>query len=342
MFYGQIMTDPSISFCAIGDVFFDDAPLQITDFAQGTQIDQLISKIYLEGGGGKGYNESYELAAYFYLKCCEIKYAEIPYFFITSDETFYKVITSKTIKQVIGRNEIQMESKNVFLELTQKFNVFVLHKPYDINSKENNNITMQWKKLLGNERVIEIKTPKACIDIILGIIAITSGARTFEGYMDDLTGRDQTEDRIEEVSEALKVISLDFIEDQIIGGLSLKNQIFPVEKKISLKKSKKSKELIYLEEEKVEEKNIEMKKNKALKPQIPHEFFCPITLEIFRDPVILEDGNTYEKEAIEKWLKENSTSPITNQKLFSTKLIQNLTLRKMIEDWKEKNILGQF
>ena len=55
MFYGQIMmqeylSDPSLSFCAVDDTK-DKAPLQITDFGQGVQVDQLISKIYLERGG---------------------------------------------------------------------------------------------------------------------------------------------------------------------------------------------------------------------------------------------------------------------------------------------------
>lgn len=44
MFYGQIMmqnylSDPSISFCAIGDATSDEAPLQVTDFGQGKEID---------------------------------------------------------------------------------------------------------------------------------------------------------------------------------------------------------------------------------------------------------------------------------------------------------------
>ena len=64
MFYGQIMMkgyldDPSISFCAIGDHTCDYAPLQIAEFGQGKEIDQIISKMYLEGGGGGGHIESY-------------------------------------------------------------------------------------------------------------------------------------------------------------------------------------------------------------------------------------------------------------------------------------------
>ena len=57
-----------------------------------------------------------------------------------------------------------------------------------------------------------------------------------------------------------------------------------------------------------------------------------------KNPVICEDGFSYEKSAIEKWFKTGSDrSPMTNKRLDSLKLIPNHTLRKLIEDWKKKN-----
>lgn len=47
-------------------------------------------------------------------------------------------------------------------------------------------------------------TPKACIDVILGAICITSGARTLETYVADMEERGQEKSRIEEVINALK------------------------------------------------------------------------------------------------------------------------------------------
>ncbi|KAA6371328.1 MAG: hypothetical protein EZS28_033145, partial [Streblomastix strix] len=44
-------------------------------------------------------------------------------------------------------------------------------------------------------------------------------------------------------------------------------------------------------------------------------FICPITQEIMVDPVIAEDGISYEREAIVDWLKVNKTSPITRQRM---------------------------
>lgn len=45
------------------------------------------------------------------------------------------------------------------------------------------------------------------------------------------------------------------------------------------------------------------------------ELTCPITLQIFRDPVIASDGHAYEREAIVKWILQNGTSPLTREPL---------------------------
>ena len=42
---------------------------------------------------------------------------------------------------------------------------------------------------------------------------------------------------------------------------------------------------------------------------------CPITQEIMEDPVECADGTTYERKAIQAWLKNHDTSPLTNERL---------------------------
>lgn len=48
---------------------------------------------------------------------------------------------------------------------------------------------------------------------------------------------------------------------------------------------------------------------------LPKEFFCPLTKRLMKDPVKDTEGNTYEREAIERWLRVQSSSPITNRYL---------------------------
>lgn len=71
----------------------------------------------------------------------------------------------------------------------------------------------------------------------------------------------------------------------------------------------------------------------------PKDFVCPITSNIFDDPVTLETGQTYERKAIEEWFNRgNSTCPITRQKLQNTQLPKtNYVLKRLIASWKEHN-----
>ena len=52
-----------------------------------------------------------------------------------------------------------------------------------------------------------------------------------------------------------------------------------------------------------------------------NDFKCPLTLEEIKEPVILKgDGRTYERQAIEQYLKDNDVSPVTLEKLSSKEL----------------------
>ncbi|KAG8064570.1 hypothetical protein GUJ93_ZPchr0004g39319 [Zizania palustris] len=68
---------------------------------------------------------------------------------------------------------------------------------------------------------------------------------------------------------------------------------------------------------------------------IPHLFRCPISLDIFTDPVTLCTGQTYDRPCIERWLAAgHRTCPVTMQPLGdATVLIPNRTLRHLIERW---------
>ncbi|CAH8360782.1 unnamed protein product [Eruca vesicaria subsp. sativa] len=78
--------------------------------------------------------------------------------------------------------------------------------------------------------------------------------------------------------------------------------------------------------------------NKSTSLILPHEFLCPITLEIMHDPVIIATGQTYEKESIEKWFDAgHKTCPKTGQTLDHLSLAPNFALKNIILQWCEKN-----
>ncbi len=68
---------------------------------------------------------------------------------------------------------------------------------------------------------------------------------------------------------------------------------------------------------------------------IPNEYICPISLEIMLDPVICEDGHTYERESI--GIIFDNRSPITRQTINKNNLIPNRALRHLIESFLRNN-----
>ncbi|KAJ0962726.1 hypothetical protein J5N97_027848 [Dioscorea zingiberensis] len=71
---------------------------------------------------------------------------------------------------------------------------------------------------------------------------------------------------------------------------------------------------------------------------IPHDFCCPLSLELMSDPVIVASGQTYERAFIKKWLGQGLTvCPKTRQTLVHTNLIPNYTVKALIANWCESN-----
>ena len=58
---------------------------------------------------------------------------------------------------------------------------------------------------------------------------------------------------------------------------------------------------------------------------------CPITKQRFIDPVLATDGHTYERDAIERWLANHDTSPVTEELLPSKQLAPNQNLYWMLQ-----------
>jgi len=84
-------------------------------------------------------------------------------------------------------------------------------------------------------------------------------------------------------------------------------------------------------EEKLREHRAEIARLRLTRGEIPEDLRCPLTLELFCEPVTAADGHTYERVAIEEWLATGSrTSPTTNEPLQSTALIPQHTVKKLV------------
>ncbi|XP_057828596.2 U-box domain-containing protein 1 [Cryptomeria japonica] len=72
---------------------------------------------------------------------------------------------------------------------------------------------------------------------------------------------------------------------------------------------------------------------------LPEELKCPISLDLMRDPVIVESGHTYDRTSISEWLDSgHCTCPLSGQKLpRQPPLIPNYAIRSLVSQWCDRH-----
>ena len=65
---------------------------------------------------------------------------------------------------------------------------------------------------------------------------------------------------------------------------------------------------------------------------LENHIYCPISHQIFCDPVLSKDGIVYEKKEINQWFKKNKTSPITRKNI-SSEVTPIVFLKSYIDDY---------
>ena len=72
----------------------------------------------------------------------------------------------------------------------------------------------------------------------------------------------------------------------------------------------------------------------------PQDMCCPLTKLLFKDPVSVIHGNTYEREAIERWFEYCRTDPLTGEILFITTVFENEEMKmRCLEYRRQRRIL---
>ncbi len=135
------VSNPGISFAAIGDANSDRAPLQVGQFEGDNRLDEVLSRIWIEEGGGGTGQESYELAAYFYSRTNCVRLAKgigkKGYFFFVGDEGFYPKVDKEQIRRIIGDEVAEnLPSSTAFARLQEKFHVYLLYPKKTLDQRK--------------------------------------------------------------------------------------------------------------------------------------------------------------------------------------------------------------
>lgn len=185
------LTDPAILIGAIGDANCDRAPLQVGQFESGIEIEDCLTNLWLEGGGGGQKCESYELALYFLARHTSIdcfeKRQKRGYAFVIGDEMPYDKVRALQVKSVFGDNasiEADIPIETIIAEVQERYELFFVF-PRGGSYWNDPQVFPRWQELLG-ERALRIEDSEAVAELIASTIGLCEGSVTAAGLHGDL------------------------------------------------------------------------------------------------------------------------------------------------------------
>jgi hypothetical protein len=175
------ITDPHMLFGGIGDVNYDSAPLQVTQFEADIRVAEQLQNIYLEGGGGGNNFESYLLPWYFAamhtsIDCFE-KRGKKGYLFTAGDEEPEMKLTKAQIEKVFGYTpEQDYDFQTLYTMVSRKYEVYHLMVEQGSHMRYDSSRTVKpWRELMG-QRAILLSDYTKMSEVIVSIIQATEGA----------------------------------------------------------------------------------------------------------------------------------------------------------------------
>lgn len=196
--------DTEISFSAIGDARnHEDYPLQCRPFTKGASLSDRLKELVIERKGGGSLHETYELAALYYARNVKMPLAEKGIMIFIGDEKPYDAITPDLARKYAHVDlSKSVQTKDVFKELSKKFSVYAILKPYDgdannmsVTDKE---VHSTWCNLLGEDHVAILPSAERVVDVIFGILAEEKGR--FKDYMKEIEDRQKDDPRKVEIA----------------------------------------------------------------------------------------------------------------------------------------------
>ncbi len=166
--------DPQLLFMAIGDANSDRALLQVGQFESTAELmDQVLTRCYIERGGGGSGEESYELAFYVAAQHtdmdCWTKRKKRGYLFLTGDELPYEKVSRHQIGTLIGENlDEDIPIEEVIAAASESFHLFYLIP--DLTRRKN--CEKRWRKLLG-DHVICMESPEDTCAVAAALVGLT-------------------------------------------------------------------------------------------------------------------------------------------------------------------------
>ena len=171
--YGKVK-DVEFMMMAIGDLAYDNAPIQASQFESDIRIMDQTAKIYFEGCGGGNAYESYTAAWYFGLRRCDLdcwKRGKKGIIITMGDEPLNPYLPKNQLNLSLGIHEQDdVETDELYKQTCEKYDIYHIaitdrESSYDYYAGRIDN---SWGKLLKQRLIIgsSNELPKIIGDIV--------------------------------------------------------------------------------------------------------------------------------------------------------------------------------
>ena len=180
-----IIADPQVMFLGIGDLAYDSAPIQASQFESDIRIVEQLSQLFIERGGGGNGTESYDLAwvvaANYTSTDSWEKRGKKGYLFTIGDEL--PPISSRILSENTGRLrnhlcgiEKDLDRLQMLEKARERYSVFhlIIEQGGGIRNYGLQETINQWREVLGNNAVL-VNDYEKLPEIIASIIQVCEG-----------------------------------------------------------------------------------------------------------------------------------------------------------------------
>lgn len=180
--YDQV-NDVEFMVMGIGDLAYDNAPVQASQYESDIRIAEQLDKVYFEGGGGGNGFESYTAAWYMGLYHTKLdcwNRGKKGIIITMGDEPMNPYLPRTGVNAVFGDHvEADVETKDLYSKVIEKFDVYHLavDDPHSSYRYFDDDIDRTWSKYLDSDHLMVV-TLENLAGTITNIIANTSSNET--------------------------------------------------------------------------------------------------------------------------------------------------------------------
>ena len=161
----------------IGDLAYDDAPIQASQFESDIRIVEQLDKVYFERGGGGNRYESYTAAWYFAINQTKLdawKRGKKGILITLGDEPLNPYLPKEALKRVTGNETLQgdVETKELYNEVIKKYDVyhFAINDNHTCYRYYRDDIKETWGKYLDNNHLKVVTLNELAAQIVSAIV----------------------------------------------------------------------------------------------------------------------------------------------------------------------------